>query len=292
MDDAIGGFDVGDDDVGVVDLDCAVGDGEGDRAALEGGGFQTVGHIRGHDLTAQHMVEQDLGQVTGRVGDQGIQCPVGQGGKGGVSRRKDGEGAFALEGVHQTGGLHCGDQGAEVLIRRSDVDNVARRGLGSWFRGRFRGRFRRGRHDDRINHMDDAVAGLDVGDDDVGVVDLDCAVGDGEGDRAALEGGGFQTVGHIRGHDLTAQHMVEQDLGQVTGRVGDQGIQCPVGQGGKGGVSRRKDGEGAFALEGVHQTGGLHCGDQGAEIFVGRCNVNDVLRFLGLDAGDGGHDQE
>ena len=126
--------------------------------------------------------------------------------------------------------------------------------------------------------MDDAVGSLDVGGDDVdAIVQLDGPINHGDSDRRAVQGRRLGHVDHIGGASHAVHHMVEQNLRQVAGRVGQQGIDGAFRQGGEGVVGRGKDGELTLAGQRVDQAGGVERGDQGAEV-----------RIAGGDLGDGG----
>jgi hypothetical protein len=122
-------------------------------------------HIGSHDLARDHMVEQDVGQRLFVLRqEQAVERACGQGGESVIGGGEDREGTFTTEGFDQFGGCHCGDQGAEALVGGRDVNDGARGG----------GFFSRGQ-DDRVDDVDGAVGGLDVGNDDLGIVDEDIA---------------------------------------------------------------------------------------------------------------------
>ena len=151
MNHTVAGFDVGGNDCGVVNHHRAILDAEFDGCALESLHFQTVGHIGGHRLRTQDVIEQNLGQVTAGVGQQRFHSAGGQGGKSLVGRGKDSEGTFAGEGIHQTGRTHRGDQCLKTAGSNRRLHNIhfghgrglCGRGLGG--RSRCRGRWRRRR---------------------------------------------------------------------------------------------------------------------------------------------------
>ncbi len=130
--------------------------------------------------------------------------------------------------------------------------------------------------------MDDAVAGLDVGDDDLhGFVQEDVAVFDRDGDRIAGEGG-FSALAiegdYIGSHDLAGDDMVEQDVGQRLEVLGlEQIFDGASRQLGEGLISGCEEGERAFALECVDQTSSLNGGYEGGEATIGDGGINDVF---------------
>ena len=78
----------------------------------------------GHHFAGDDVVLQDLLQLLLVLGlEQAFDRAGGEFGEGFIGRREDGEGAGALEGVDQAGGLHGGDKGVE-LGRCGGVDNV------------------------------------------------------------------------------------------------------------------------------------------------------------------------
>ena len=88
---------------------------------------------------------------------QAFDCASGQCSESIVSGSKYGEGTFAAQSLGQTCSLHSSHEGCEASVSNSDVNN----GVLFFHHGIF-GR----RQEDCIDHMDDAVGGLDVGDDD------------------------------------------------------------------------------------------------------------------------------
>ena len=73
---------------------------------------------------------------------------------------------------------------------------------------RFIGRW----EEDLVNHMDDAVAGGDIGRGDVGVVDHDRSVGDGEGGVVAVDHRGDHTIGYTSGINGPRDNVVEENV--------------------------------------------------------------------------------
>ena len=126
-----------------------------------------VGEYRGeHSDVAEHHFgfESESGEQVG-------ECVFGGG--------EHGERAVAAEGLVQAGGLHRGHQRRELAGRDRHVhDRSGRIGV-PW----------RGREEDFVDDVDDAVGGLYVGGDHVGVVDHHCGAVDGDGDVGSVDGG-------------------------------------------------------------------------------------------------------
>ena len=126
------------------------------------------------------------------------------------------------------------------------------------------------RQEDGVDDVDNAVVGHDVGNGDLGVVDEDAVVVDGDGHVFTQKGGGGGAVGEVGGQHLCAEDVVEQDVGQaiegeqvfcggVEGR--GQGNECIVGRG--------KHGERSLTREGVNQSGSADSGlQQGVHVAV------------------------
>ena len=145
-----------------------------------------------------------------------------------------------------------------------------RSGLRSFGRGQEHG----------VDHVDDAIGGLDVGGDDVGIADLDRATVDGDRGGCALDGGDILTVElhDLGGGDAASDDVVGENLDELILVLGLQQVfDRAGGQFGEGFVGRSEDGEGARALQRVDQAGGLDGGDQGAEVGVAGGGVDDVL---------------
>ena len=77
------------------------------------------------------------------------------------------------------------------------------------------GWLRRGRDEDRIDDVHDAIVGHDVGDNDLSVVDEDALVVDGDGDVGAVEGGDHLSVAEVGTEGGSSDHVVEEDVGQL-----------------------------------------------------------------------------
>ena len=156
------------------------------------------------------------------------------------------------------------------------MQQVVRRGL-------------RGNH--RVDDVNDAVAGLDVDGDHVGLIDLHAGVGHGDGHVGPLQRGGA-----VQGHDLLGSHRSADDVvGQDGGQgfaVGQDGGQIVFRDGGEGRVGGCKDREWAFARQRLGQVGRFDGGQQSIELPGSSRGFDDVGLVLAVvscagDAGDG-----
>lgn len=136
------------------------------------------------------------------------------------------------------------------------------------------------RKNDRVDHMDHAVAGSDIRLNDIGAVNRDTPGGGIDGHRLALNGGRLDPLaGQIAGHHPGGKNVVGQDGHQLIlvfrlQKVGDGAF----GKLGKGIVGRREHREGAGAFQDIDQTGGLNGRHQGGEAFVASSDIDDILR--------------
>ena len=126
------------------------------------------------------------------------------------------------------------------------------------------------RQEDGIDDVHHAIVGHDVGDGDLGVVDEDAVVVDGDGDVFAKECRGGGAIGEVSGQHLCADHVVEQDVGEA---VEGQQVFCGGVEGGGQGdervVGRGKDGERSLTIEGVDQPGSADGGfEEGVDVAV------------------------
>ena len=248
---------------GVVDDDAAVDHGDGDLFALDGGGGLAVEADGGGgvDLTGHDVVGEDVGErLVGEKLFGGEAESVERRSEGVVGRGEDGEGTLTAQRLDETGLGHRSDEGLEAASGNRNIDDRARRLSGVLFShvvaqegfGDGRG------EDDGVDHVDDAVAGFDVGaDDGGGVVDDDVAVDDGDGDLFALDGGGRLAVEADGGGgvDFTGHDVVGEDVGERRVRQELFGGEAEgVEGGGEGVVGRGEDGEGALTGQGLDQT--------------------------------------
>ena len=142
------------DDRCLVDHHLATLSLDGDRLAEDGVGRGQLGGVGRHDVAGHHVVEQDVLQL-GRVLEQPFNGARRQLGERLVGGGEDGERPRALQCLDQTGSLNSGHEGLEAAIGHSRVYDIF---SGSSHVLGLRGR----RQDDRVDHVDDAVAGLDV----------------------------------------------------------------------------------------------------------------------------------
>ena len=170
VDDAVAGGHVCGGHGGAVDHH-AISDGEAERVAVDGRGRHAVRDVGRRNVCANHVVEQDVRQrllAFSRIKCSQIDASVCE---GLVRRCKDRERTVALEGFEQFGLHHGGDQGRVAARARGRARNVV-------------GRVRWGQH--LVDDVDDAVAGVHVGDGDGRVVDHHATV-DGESERLAVD---------------------------------------------------------------------------------------------------------
>ncbi len=123
--------------------------------------------------------------------------------------------------------------------------------------------------------MNDAIAGFDIRNGDNCIVDLDDAVDDAKGDSCALQRGCRQTVAYVSRHHLAGDDVVEQNLREVTRRVGQECVQRILRNLGEGIIRGCKNGEGAVTAQRIHQAGSRSRGHQRTEVGVGDGNVHD-----------------
>ena len=123
MDHAVGCFDVGGNDVGVVDHRLAIDDGELHSRALQRAGFEAIGHAFSHYLTIDHVVEQDSAQCFW-VGQQTFDSAFGQGRERLVRGSEDGQRTVAAQRIFQTSGLNGGHQGVEAAGGNRGINNI------------------------------------------------------------------------------------------------------------------------------------------------------------------------
>ena len=101
MDDAVGNENVGDNDLGVVNENAVVVDGDGDVGAVDGGDGGAVCEARRvSDCTGNHVVSKDLGEVVGGEAGEG-RTNVLEGLIGGC---EDGYVGGGVHGFDQVGG--------------------------------------------------------------------------------------------------------------------------------------------------------------------------------------------
>ena len=170
-----------------------------------------------------------------------------------------------MQGLDQLSGLQRCDEGGEAAICHSNIHDGAQLSRGQ---------------QNRIDHMDDAVGGHDVGDDDLhSLVQINIAHVDFDGNLLLSQGG----IDHLTIHATTSaamtdrHDMVEQDVGQLLLVLGQEQGGDSVAQGCEGFVGGGEDGEGAIALQGLNQLSGLQGSYQGGEAAICHGDVDDGL---------------
>ena len=129
--------------------------------------------------------------------------------------------------------------------------------------------------DHGIDHMDDAIAGNDIGLHDLGVVDHD-AVTCVNRDRLSLDSLCAVEFDDISGHHFARYNVVGQHGNQLILVLGlEQVVDGPVRERGKGIVQGRVDREGAGARQRFGEAGGLDRRNEGREAFVAGGDVDD-----------------
>lgn len=131
--------------------------------------------------------------------------------------------------------------------------------------------------------MDDAVRALDVGGGDGGAVNFD-TLGGVNLDHSAVDSRSLRELDDVAGHHLAGDDMVCQDAGELVFVFGKKKIvQRALGELGEGVIGGGEDGEGAIALEGVHEASGAEGGGEGRKAAGSDGGVDDVLhlRLLG-----------
>ena len=172
-----------------------------------------------------------------------------EGVKSRIGRSKHRERALAGQGLVQAGAVEHGSQHEVIWASGDDVCDgriVSTTGAGE---------------DDGVDDVDHAVVGRDVRHGDGGrPVDGHGAVSHSNGGVIAIEHGHGLLGLKVRAEHLGAQDVVEQDVGEVSGRVGQQGVDSAFGQGLKRGVGRGEHCERSLTGEVVGQL----CGDDGS----------------------------
>ena len=195
MDDAVAGVDVGQRDVRAVDHD-AVAYGERERLTVDGFGRHAVGKRCGRDITGHDVVEQDVrkgGFAFGGVKGCEVNTRIGE---RLIGRGKDREWTRPLKGFQKFSLHHCRHQrvvNSRALGGSRDVVRSI-----AW-------------REHLVNDMNDTVAGGNVGEGDVGVVDHD-AVAHRKGKRLSVCSGGCHAVGYVGCWHLSTDDVVEQDV--------------------------------------------------------------------------------
>ena len=118
-----------------------------------------------------------------------------------------------------------------------------------------------GGHQDLVNHVDEAVAGGDIGRRDGGAVHHDRA-SNRERERMTVHSRGGHAIRNVRRRNFTVEHVVEKDVRK--GRLSFGSVQrSKVNTGvGKGLVRWRKHRERTIALQGFQEFSLDNTGDQ------------------------------
>ena len=182
-----------------------------------------------------------------------------------VGRCEDGERSWTGEGVEQVGLDHRCHQGAVVPAAVSGLRDALGRGVG---------------HQDLVNDVNHTVGSRNVGLRDVGVVNHHAAV-HGEGERVAVDGGGFHAIGDVGRRDFARHDVVFENFSERVETFACGEIrQVDVGIG-KGLVGRCEDGERTRALQGFQQTSLNNRRRQRVVRAGAACRPGDVARFVG-----------
>ena len=206
-------------------------------------------------MVQQNVRESGQGQ---KVFSRSVQS-CREGGKGIIGRGKHRKGAFTGEGAREV----CFDHGSLQNVVHLAVDDDVYHGGGLRFGGRKQYRI------DDVNHT---VVGDDVRDGDLGVVDEDATIVDGDGHVFSQERSGSGTVGEVGRQDLSAHHVVQQNVresGQGQ-KVFSRSVQSG-GQRKESIIGRGKHRKGAFAGEGAREV----CFDHRCFKEIVHCAVDD-----------------
>ena len=217
------------------------------------------------------MVKQDVGKGLLVLGqEQTFNSSGGESGEGIIGGSEDREGNFSAQSFDQFCGGQSSHKGREAFVSNSDLND------GLLF---FHGFFGR-RQEHCIDNVDHAVGSLNVGDDDLGFVDVHIAHVNLDGDVLAKHRGGAGEGGYICSHDLAGNDMVKQDVGEGLLVLGQkQAFDGAFGKSGESVISGGEDSEGTFTFEGVNQLGGTESGGEGGEATIRNGGVNNVEHF-------------
>ena len=256
---------IGNSDHGIINVNRAIHDGNGDLVSVQGDKAITGAQVGGHGPGAYHVIEEDLGQVTGGILQEGFHGTFGQGLKGSIGGSKYGERTCTAEVIGKTCCNHSCFQGVVVLAAG---DNVKNRILGQ---------------NDGIDYMNDSVISVQVGSADHCVININGSINNSHGDFVSVQGGEAVAAAQVSGHGLGTHHMVEEDLGQVTGGILQEGFHGTFGQGLKGSIGGSKYGERTCTAEVIGKTCCNHSCFQGVVVLAAGDNV--INGVLGQDDG-------
>ena len=102
-----------------------------------------------------------------------------------------------VQGLYQTGFCQRSDESVEAAVFNSDISNCAAF-----------------RQDHSVDHMDDTIAGLDIGDNDFGIIYHHFTHIGGNINVLALNRLGLVQFDHIRCHHFAFYDVVEKDISQ------------------------------------------------------------------------------
>lgn len=281
---------IGGGDSSVVDKDAVHRPGDGQLLTVQSCEL-AVTKSSGRNHSSSNVVEQDLTKADG-VSEKGVDSPLAESSPRLLGRGEDGVLIITLKEIADghLGGLKGGDEGVQVE-RLSDLEEVhhhlgrERSGLrlldsasgslldldglfllehgrasssdtaGRVNTGSLAAGGDGGREKDRVDDVDDAVGGVSVGGEDVGVIDHDAsplaAVPDVDDQGVTLQSGQRLTISQGRGrvesrHDVVPQDPVE--LGHIDRRTSRHEFT-------NGFIGRGEEGEWAGALKELQKLG-------------------------------------
>ncbi len=158
------------------------------------------------------MIKQYIGECSRRVSQQAGHQALGQIFESCIGGGEYGKGSVSCQHIGQSG---CNNSSFQGVVVGTCYDNI-RHGCSGY--------------DDRIDHMNHTVVGFNIGGGHHGIVDVYAATVDGHFDAVAVDRGDHLSVGKIRGHGLTGNHMVKQDLGEFTFGISQQAGHQALGQ--------------------------------------------------------------
>jgi len=202
---------------------------------VQGGDFLLVLEVRGGDVTAGHVVGENLGEC-GDVGQQLLKGTGREALKGVVVRGKEGEGARARQGSDQLGGSDSSDQGAVLGDKGQALNQVEGGKLNSGganeglFSACLRGlkhskepsaHFALGWHKYPVNDVVHAIGPIVVCVSDAGELiedHLHCATArpwvNLHGDVLLVKGGNLLAILELGGRHVSRHHVVRQNFVQ------------------------------------------------------------------------------
>ncbi len=245
----------------VVDVDLAVL--QLDPHQLTADGLSThaveLDHLGGRQQTGRHVILQHT--LEGRdIGQKAVNNTIRQRRKGVIGRSEHRIRAIRRrQGVSKTRSRHGSDQRIEVVTRRRRLHDVLR-------------------HQNRIDHMNDAIRGIDVGDDHLGyVIENDLAVLHIDPHQLTADGLNTHAVelDHLGRRNLAGYHVVLQDAGQRI-EITEQGFDRAVWEGIKRIVRWGEHRERSRSPEGVVEAGCIERCEQRGELTCGLGRLDDV----------------